>query len=110
MKKLQPTEYMYASARMRAMENRLIGRERMELLVEARSADEVMDRLTEFGLSPAETEGTTALPAGEGAFEKVFITEVLTDVSAVYKATNGSGYVFVSGETFVGTDAQGTVV
>lgn len=51
-----------------------------------------------------------ALPAGEGNFEKVFITEALTDVSAVYKATNGKGYVFVSGESFVGTDAQGTVV
>jgi len=53
---------------------------------------------------------SAALPTGEGAFEKVFITEVLTDVSAVYKATNGAGYVFVSGETFIGTDAQGTVV
>ena len=53
---------------------------------------------------------SAALPAGEGAFEKVFITEVLTDVSAVYKATNGAGYVFVSGETFIGTDAQGNVV
>ena len=53
---------------------------------------------------------TAALPAGEGNFEKVFIAEVLTDVSAVYKATNGAGYVFVSGENFVGTDAQGTVV
>ena len=65
MKKLQPTEYMYASARMRAMENRLVGRERMELLIEARSSDEVMDRLAEFGLSPAEADGATALPAGE---------------------------------------------
>ena len=53
---------------------------------------------------------TVALPAGEGEFEKVFITETLTDVSSVYKATNGAGYVFVSGEKFVGTDAEGTVV
>ena len=66
MKKLQPTEYMYASARIRALENRLIGRERMALLIEARSSDEVMDRLAEFGLSPAETDGeVTALPVGE---------------------------------------------
>ena len=66
MKKLQPTEYMYASARMRAMENRLIGRERIELLVEARSSDEVMDKLAEFGLAPTETDGDpAALPAGE---------------------------------------------
>ena len=53
---------------------------------------------------------SAALPAGEGNFEKVFIAEALTDVSAVYKATNGSGYVFVSGENFIGTDASGAVV
>ena len=51
-----------------------------------------------------------ALPAAEGNFEKVFISEILTDVSAVYKAVNGSGYVFISGENFVGTDANGNVV
>ena len=66
MKRLQPTEYMYASARMRALENRLVGRERMELLIDARSSEEVMDRLAEFGLSPAEMDGeTTALPLGD---------------------------------------------
>ncbi|MBQ9151438.1 MAG: V-type ATPase subunit, partial [Clostridia bacterium] len=66
MKKLQPTEYMYASARMRALENRLVGRERMELLIEARSSDEVMDRLAEYGISPAETDTeAVAVPAGE---------------------------------------------
>lgn len=53
---------------------------------------------------------SAALPAGEGNFEKVFVTEALTDVSAVYKATNGSGYVFVSGENFIATDATGAVV
>lgn len=51
-----------------------------------------------------------ALPAAEGNFEKVFISEILTDVSAVYKAVNGTGYVFISGENFVGTDANGSVV
>lgn len=51
-----------------------------------------------------------ALPSAEGNFEKVFISEILTDVSAVYKAVNGSGYVFISGENFVGTDANGNVV
>lgn len=51
-----------------------------------------------------------ALPAANGEFEKVFVAEALTDVSAVYKAVNGAGYVFVSGESFIGTDAQGNVV
>ena len=61
MKRLQATEYTYASARLRALESRLIGRERMDVLIEARSADEVMDRLAEYGLKPAEeTEGVPA--------------------------------------------------
>lgn len=64
MKKLQPTEYMYASARVRSLENRLVGRERLELLVEARSSDEVMDRLAEYGIKPAE-EADGSTPVGE---------------------------------------------
>ena len=51
MKKLQPTEYVYASARIRALENRMVGRERMEILIEARGADEVAERLSEYGLT-----------------------------------------------------------
>ncbi len=58
---------MYASARMRALENRLIGRERLELLLEARTSDEVMERLAEYGLTPPEEESpapASALAAG----------------------------------------------
>ena len=44
MKKLQPTEYMYASARIRSLENRLVGRERMEVLIEAHSTSGVVLR------------------------------------------------------------------
>ena len=53
---------------------------------------------------------SAALPAGEGKFVSVFITEVLTDISAVYAAENGAGYVYVSGESFVGVDKDGKVV
>ncbi|MBQ4113590.1 MAG: V-type ATPase subunit [Clostridia bacterium] len=67
MKRINPTEYIYASARMRAIESRLIGRERMEVLIEARSAAEVMDRLAEYGLKPAEeTEGMPATGSAVG--------------------------------------------
>lgn len=52
---------------------------------------------------------SAALPAGEGKFTPVFITEEMTNISAVYKADNGAGYVFVSGETFVATDAAGVL-
>ncbi|MBE6589519.1 MAG: FMN-binding protein [Ruminococcaceae bacterium] len=48
-----------------------------------------------------------ALPAGEGSFEKLFLTEVHDGVDAVYKALNGKGYVCVVGEAFIGTDTEG---
>lgn len=51
-----------------------------------------------------------AFPAGEGKFTPVFITECLTDITAVYKADNGAGYVFLKGEDFIATTADGTVV
>ena len=50
------------------------------------------------------------LPAGEGAFTKWFVTEALTDVSDVYIADNGAGYVFVSGEEFIAVDGEGNVL
>ncbi len=50
-----------------------------------------------------------ALSSAEGKFTQEFITEELTS-SAVYKAENGSGYVFVNGENFVGVSPNGTVV
>lgn len=53
---------------------------------------------------------SAALPAGEGKFAPVFITEELTDISAIYAAENGAGYVYVSGENFVGVDKDGNVV
>ena len=87
MKKLQATEYMYASARLRAMENRLIGRERMELLIEARSSDEVMDRLAEYGISPAESEAEG--PAGgaeEGAAREGMLLALLKNAYAEVEA------------------------
>ena len=52
-----------------------------------------------------------ALPEGEGEFESVFVAEAIDEsITAVYKAVNGKGYVFVVGEAFIGTDAEGNVV
>lgn len=51
-----------------------------------------------------------ALPAGEGKFTKVFITEQISGVDAVYNADNGAGTVCVVGEEFIAVDATGTVV
>ena len=51
-----------------------------------------------------------ALPAGEGKFTKLFLTEALEGVDAVYTADNGKGAVYVVGEQFVSVDENGAVV
>ena len=55
-----------------------------------------------------------ALPAGEDAFTKMFMVEVVEGFNAIYKANNGAGYVCVIGTdstgTFIGVDASGVAV
>ncbi len=53
---------------------------------------------------------SAALPAGESAFEKLFITEALTAAEAVYAAENGTGYVVIIGDVFYGVNADGTLL
>ena len=53
-------------------------------------------------------ELSAALPAGEGKFTKLFITEVVEGIDAVYTADNGKGYVFVIGEEFIPVDESGS--
>ncbi len=67
--------------------------------VDIRSEEEIlMDNLT------------AALTAGEGKFTKLFLTEVIEGIDAVYTADNGMGAVCIIGEQFVGVDASGAVV
>ena len=47
MSKIRDTDYLTISARVRAMENRLVTRERMERKVEARSDDEAVKVLAQ---------------------------------------------------------------
>ena len=49
MSKIRDTDYLTISARVRAMENRLVTRERMERMVEARRDDEAVKVLAECG-------------------------------------------------------------
>lgn len=51
-----------------------------------------------------------ALPASEGKCTPKFVPEVLEGVDKVYAADNGSGYVFVIGESYVGVDVSGKCV
>ena len=55
-KKPQSTEYTYASARVRALETGLVGRERMRQLADAASMDELYARLAEYGVEPVRDE------------------------------------------------------
>lgn len=50
------------------------------------------------------------LPDAKGEFTEIFITEEVGNVSAIYKADNNFGYVFVLGENFVATDNNGVVL
>ena len=52
----------------------------------------------------------SALPAGDGAFTKLFLTEYVEGVDGLYAADNGTGYVFTAGEQFIGVLTDGTVV
>lgn len=51
-----------------------------------------------------------ALPAAEGKFTKLFITEVITGIDAIYKADNGKGAVCIVGEEFIALDENHNVI
>ena len=51
---------------------------------------------------------SSVLPGAEGKFTKLFITEVIEGIDAVYTADNGAGYVFVVGEEFIPVDESGS--
>lgn len=51
-----------------------------------------------------------ALPAANGAFTSTFITEDIPGIDAIYTAENGTGAVYVAGESFVAVDASGAVL
>lgn len=94
MKTLRPTEYTYASARIRSLENRLVGRERIEALIESRTPDEVTDRLAEYGITPAETDGHA--PAGEAVstMREAMLLTVLREAFDEVEAAVPDGALF----------------
>lgn len=70
MRKIKETEYMYASARLRMLENRMVGRERVEALCDARTGAEVRARLAEYGI---------AVGGEPGAGEEAVLPGILRD-------------------------------
>lgn len=51
-----------------------------------------------------------ALPEGEGDFVKQAIADETNAIDFIYAAKNGAGYVYVTGDTFIGVDADGNVL
>ncbi|MBR6709490.1 MAG: V-type ATPase subunit [Clostridia bacterium] len=80
--KLQQTDYMYCSARIRAMEARLIGRDACERMLESRSAVDAMAQIGvgEAGRTPADREAYFAARLEE-AYASV--VEMLPDDTAI---------------------------
>ena len=79
MKKLQPTEYTYASARIRSLENRIVGRERMEILMESKSVEEVLDRLAEYGYVTVEEDAGVTSGKAVAATREAMLLSVLRE-------------------------------
>lgn len=53
---------------------------------------------------------SAALPQAEGKFTAIFITDYIGDFTDIYSADNDTGYVLISGETFIATDKDGNVL
>ncbi len=49
---------------------------------------------------------SAALPAGEGKFTKLFIADADNNFDFIYAADNGTGYVYVIEDRFIGMDAE----
>ena len=72
------TDYLSISARIRAMENRLLTRERMDRMIEARDAGEAMKVLTECGYPDGPSLEAVLAQARADTFrdmEEVFLPE-----------------------------------
>ena len=94
MKKLQSTEYLYASARIRSMENRLVGRDRIEILIESRTVREAMDRLAEYGIAPVETDGAAPLGEAVSVAREAMLLAVLKEAFDEVEAAVPDGTLF----------------
>lgn len=82
--KLQPTEYMYGSARVRAMENNILGREKLDFIVDAKSSAEAIAKLAEYGYKSEKKDGSdfyVGADAGSALCEDV-LCGILSDAYA----------------------------
>ena len=76
--KYRPTDYLYISARLRARESGLVGKERLARLLEMKSAEEALDALISEGVLASEAKADT-----ENALTQLWRRELQTVCSAV---------------------------
>ncbi len=76
-RKPQSTAYMYASARVRALENGLIGKDRIAQLADAANMDELYARLEEYGVTLVRDESGVQIESVLGGILKQALTDVL---------------------------------
>ncbi len=76
------TDYLYGSARVRSMENRLVGRERLERLLEAHDSAAIMGMLEEYGFGVA--EGTAG-----ASREAILLHTLAEEYAELEKMTEG---------------------
>lgn len=76
MSKTDPTQFLYSSARVRAMERGLVGRDKLERLIEARSYGDALSLLGEFGLETPQDASPAALERVLSAYLNTAYTEI----------------------------------
>lgn len=75
-KKIKDTDYLVISARVKAMENSLLTRERMEQLLDAKSDDEAVKILQECGYPELDTANPEALDAALSAAREAMLADL----------------------------------
>ena len=58
--KYKDTDYMYSSARLRALETKMLGREGCERLLSAENVDEMLEVLADFGYRTVRKQDATS--------------------------------------------------
>ena len=91
---------MYGTARIRALENRIVGREKLHALMEARGREEILSRLAEYGVLSREgnnLSGGQADRSGEAFSQAVeeALSGLLRDAYRDVEEAAPDGRVFV---------------